>query len=264
MLAALPAACTTTSTSPPAGPVSRAQTQADLATSDSQKKLWQQAVARNAVGGLDQLSTDKPVQRSQPVIVAEQAVIQRKPTALPEQVENAVIVLERPAVEEKFSGVANVKAVSGDFLDLTLANRGELRLQARVAGSQLRAKVGDSARVLLQGGDDPFRRSDVVAIALPEDDLIYALVGDRQPVRLSIDPYELSAYQTGKPEGNTLQVRVSVGKESHLLSPGEQADFPRRGLTVKILSSVAVHGDAAHLLPEPYRLEILGWRTRER
>ena len=62
---------------------------------------------------------------------------------------------------------------------------------------------------------------------------------------------------------NAAAVRLTLRGQTHVLAPGEQADFAAADVTVKVLSSIAVEGESANAVEgDPYRLELLGWRTR--
>jgi hypothetical protein len=178
----------------------------------------------------------------------------------PESVTGAVVLQELPELDAAFSGSATVQSAGGEFLALDLGGGQLIRLHAKVRGGPLTAQVGEQAQLYLRRGD-PFARNDILALRLPADELVHALVGNNGPVRFTIPTRELTVAQTGSVEGNTMPVTVSMGSEAHTLRPGEQADF-RTGLTVQVVASVAVQGEAANALPgRPYRVEILGWRT---
>jgi hypothetical protein len=188
---------------------------------------------------------------------AEQARVPFSP-----EVQSALAVLAMPEIEQTFSGAARVASVDGEFVTLDLGRDRLLRLQARVGDEPLRARPGETAQLFLRQGD-VYERNDVVAVKLEQDDLIYTLVGGDSPVRVDVPSHGLTAVQVGEPEQNSMNANITVGNETHELAPAEQAIFRSAGLTIKVLASVAVQGEAVHALEgEPYRLELLGWRTR--
>jgi hypothetical protein len=104
---------------------------------------------------------------------------------------------------------------------------------------------------------------DRLALRLAEDDLLYALVGGSGLVAVAFPPFRLTARQTEPIEANTSPVRLTVGTETQTVRHGETATFATGNLTVRVLASIAVQGEAANALPgEPFRLQLLGWRTR--
>ncbi len=60
-----------------------------------------------------------------------------------------------------------------------------------------------------------------------------------------------------------MAVKLSAGRESRALEPGERAVFRQAGLAVELRANIAVQGESANALPgRPYRIELLGWRTK--
>jgi len=239
-----------------------ARTQAELSTDAEQARLWQEAAESGATAGMEQLRVEgSPVKMRQPAVVPDQTIeIQRK--AYPETIENALTVVSDAELDGPFSGPARVVSTRGEFLTLDLGEERVLSLQTKVRGGPLRVKEGETGELLYRAGD-PFARNDVIALKLENDDLLYALVGGEGPVSLKVEAFDLTATQVGEPEGNTMAVKVSAGGESHTLSAGERATLRKPGLTVEVRASVAVQGESAYALPgRPYRIELLGWRSK--
>lgn len=239
-----------------------ARTQAELSTDAEQARLWQEAAESGTTAGMEQLSVEgSPVRTRQPAVVPDQAVeAQRK--AYPETIQSAVTVVSAAELDAPFSGPARVASTDGEFLTLDLGEERVLSLQTKVRGGPLRVKEGETAELLYRAGD-PFARNDVIALKLEDDDLLYALVGADGPVSLELEAFDLTAKQVGEPKDNTMAVEISSGGESHTLSAGEQATLRKPGLTVEVKASVAVQGESAYALPgRPYRIELLGWRTK--
>lgn len=238
------------------------QEQAALAVDPGQVKLWQEAAGNGARPGIEALLVEHEVVRKRKLIVVAEQPMTSERVAFPEAVSSGMRVLAVPKVPEAYAGAARVRTMEQEFIDLDLGDGRILSLQAKVDGNPLRVRVGETAQLLLRRGD-PYQRNDILAVKLEQDDLIHALVSDPEPVSLSIPSHGLAAEQTGVPERNTMSVKVTVGGETHTLRPGEQAGFSAAGLTVKVLASVAVQGPAAFALEgDPYRVELLGWRTR--
>lgn len=249
---------------PPKGPAATAEELARLSPDPAQAKLWREAVSKGAVAGIESASVhDAPVRRRKALVIPHKPVEPAR-VAFPETVVSGMVILAAPELDEEFSGTVRIKSAKGEFLQFDLGKGRTLNLQTKVRGGPLRARAGETATLLLRRGS-PFQRNDVLAIKLAEDDLVYALVGSDEPVRLSIASHSLSAEQIGELERNAMRVQVTIGGETRTLKPGDQADFQATGLTVKVLASVAVQGESAHVLPgQPYRLELLGWRTTVR
>lgn len=251
--------CTTTGTT--RGGASTAEIQAELSTDPAQAELWREAVKNDAVSGIENAFVEGPVVKERKIVWVADRQVKSKRIKIPEAVHSSVRVLATPEFKEEFTDTVRVKSVDGEFLVLDLGKGRTLNLQTKVRGERLRARVGEMARIQLRQGE-PFRRNDLVALKLPEDDLIYALVGSKEPVHLKVDIHSLSAKQIGKSEQNSMSVQVVIGGESRILKQGQQADFQQSKLTVKIVASIAVLGEAANVLPgQPYRLELIGWRT---
>jgi hypothetical protein len=184
--------------------------------------------------------------------------------------ESGIVIVDVPEQVDKYSGPVRVKAVEGEFLTLDLGGKGELVLQAKVRGGPLRAAVGDKGQVAFRQGD-PFKRNDLLTLKLPNDALLYAIIGGSRPVRVSAKEFDLSARQLSPSEvkgevnveqANQTDLRLSLRGETHTLSPGEQADFDSAKMTIKLLASQAIEGEAADAVEgDPYRVVLFGWRT---
>ncbi len=241
-----------------------AMRQAQLATSAEQAKLWRAAAKSPAVTGLSNASYggDAVVQRVPTRIAADAMATGSE--RLGAGVSTGYAAQALPDLPKAYRGTAQVTSTAGDSLVLNLPNLGEARLLAKAAGRPLRAKAGDHAQIYMRRGD-PFHRNDVMAITLPEDQFIHALVGADGPVTLDLPAYRLVAQQTGEVRQNGLGVQVTLDGETRFLQAGDKADFAAGGLTVMINASVAVQGEAAHALPgKPYRLELIAWQTAAR
>lgn len=238
-----------------------AAAQAELATDTAQAQLWREA--QGQAQGLERLAVDSAaVRRLTPVEVPDRAQ-QSRPQPFPAEVDAGFMIHSLPPLEAPFSGPVRVASVDGEQLVLDLGEQRQLRLQAKLGGGPPRVRAGESGQLDIRVSGDPFARNDIVVLRLPGDEMVYALVGANAPVRLRMPARGLTAVQTGQPERNMMPVAVTVGEETRTLRAGEQADFRAARLTVKVLASVAVQGEAANALPgEPYRIELLGWRTR--
>ena len=236
-----------------------AEGQAALATDSSQARLWREAINEGAAAPLAEAHTDEPVAGGARLVVTDRPG-RASQEAFPASVDAALVLAEAPDLDEPYAGTARVQSASGEFLTLDLDGAGTLSIHSRVGGRALRAAEGEVAEVLFRRGT-PFARDDVLGVRLERDDLVYALVGADEPVRFDITSHAIRVAQVGEPEGNVLSVSLTVGRETQTLNIGDQVDF-RAGLTVKLLASVAVQGQAANALPgRPYRVELLGWRT---
>jgi hypothetical protein len=232
-----------------------------LTTDPSQARLWQEAIAKNTVRGLDRAEiANMPVAQIKPLRIRDRPSASiRQP--LPATVPSALIIVNEPQLEQPFSGTARIVGVLGEFLTVELAPQQVLELQVKVQGGPLRTRAGETFPAYFRQGD-PVRRDDILAMKLSQDDLIYALVGGRGPVRIVVPVYNMTANQTGSAKQNVLGVEVSIGGETRTMQQGEEAQFRASGLTVKVLASIAAQGQSINVLPEPNRLEILAWRTR--
>lgn len=247
---------------PPSDPERIADEQAALAASPEQAELWRRGAASGAFNGIEKLTTDRPAVASRRIVAVSSKAAPRTQQAFPQSLRTAVVVNMPIQFEEPLRGTARVRSVEGEFVELEIGDQQVLQLQAKFDGTPLRARAGQSAQVFLRTGDI-YERNDILAVRVPEDEMIYALVGASNPVRLSLEERGFLAEQTGKPEGNTMQVRVSFRGETRVLSQGQQADFGEAGMTLKVLASVAVQGPAANALEgEPYRIELVAWRSR--
>jgi len=240
-----------------------AEAQAQLAADTVQARLWRQAQARPALE-MQAVRPDslmvRPATR-QPV--PEPPVSQRPERPFDPSVDAGLVLVDAPVFETPFSGAARVAAVNGEFLTLDFGNAQTLRLHAKVGGAPLRAQPGEQAQLLLSHGGEPQVANDRLVVRLPQDDLLYALVGSNSLVRLSLPPFRMTAEQIEPVANNTAAVRVTVGGETHVVRHGETVTFDTGSLTIRVLASITVRGQAANALPgEPNRLHILGWRTR--
>ena len=242
---------------------SSAQAQSRLATDPDQAALWRDVGRKDTGAGLENLVVRRPEAAVRPQLrlaIADRSE-EPKRVAFPANVQTGLALLAAPTLAETFTGAARVQAVEGEFLTLDLGNNRIVQIHAKVRGGPLRVRSGETAQVLFRQGD-PYERDDLVAVKFDRDDLVYSLVGGRSPVRLTIPSHAITAVQTGKPERNSLDVNITVGGETLTLKPGDRAAFDGAGLTVEVIASVAVQGEAANALEgEPYRLELLGWRT---
>jgi hypothetical protein len=238
--------------------------QAALTTDPAQAALWKEAADSGALAGIAKLRAGRAqlAPRQAARVSDRPAAMARTP--YPQALQTAVSISLPAGFGGRFTGAVPVRAVEGEFMELVLADKQVLRLHSKLDGVPLRARANETADVVLRAGDI-YERNDILAVRLAGDELIHALVGAKGPVRFALRERGLTAEQTGKPEGNAMAVRVSLGGETRTLGPGEQADFGEAGLTLKILASVAVQGQATHALEgEPYRIELLAWRTRPR
>lgn len=251
-------------TAPPKDAAAVGAAQARVSSDSSQIQLWEEAARSGALDGIEAAHVSDEVVKRRKVPEIPNRPAEAARVAFPETLASGMVVRAAPELEEEFSGTAKLLSAEGEFLDLDLGQGRTLSLQTKVAGNPLRVKQGETATLLYRRGD-PFERNDLVALKLDQDDLVYALVGSKEPVRLNVPTHSLSATQTGKPMRNSMSVEVTVGDETLTLEAGEEKDFPAGGLTVFVLASVAVQGEAAHVLPgQPYRLELLAWRLRNR
>ncbi|MDQ3698768.1 MAG: hypothetical protein M3373_12225 [Gemmatimonadota bacterium] len=239
-----------------------AESQADLVADSAQARLWREAAARSPLD-MEALRLDSAVVRPaarQPV--PERAAPEQPARPFHQSVDAALVLVEAPAVDPPYSGPARV-TVAGEYVSLDIGDGRTIRLHIKVAGNPLRAQTGEQGQLFFAHHGDPFVATDRLALRLPQDDLLYALVGDTSLVRLALPPFRLTAQQIEPIENNTTPVRVTVGGETRTMRHGETAAFRTGNLTVRVLASVAVRGEAAHALPgEPFRLHLLGWRTR--
>jgi hypothetical protein len=247
---------------PPSNETEAARSQAELSTDAEQARLWRELAEAGGAEGLAAAAIERGAVQQRAVVISPERSTQAKYEAFPEGVESALAILSLPEMaEDELTMTAQVVAADGEFLTLDLGDQGTLQVQAKVGGRSLMAAAGESAQVRVSRGN-PFERNDFLSIQLERETVLHALVGGAQPVRISAPELLLTATQTGEVEGNTMAVAVQVSRaNARVLQVGEQTEVA--GLTVKVLASIAVQGEAAYALPgEPYRLEILAWRGR--
>jgi hypothetical protein len=247
---------------PPENAADAARAQATVTADPQQQELWEAAARTGPPPGIENLQTVDPVVTTRaPPIVKDQPT-QVTPQPIAESVPTAFVALDVPPELPAFSGAARVLAVREALQTIELdVGQGEpLRLQVKVRNGALRIASGDTVQLAVRQGD-PFRRDDLFAIQAKNDDFAYSLVGGQAPVKLEVPPLRLTASQTGEAKDGAMAVTVTLDRETRVLAPGEEAAFKTGGLTVKVLASVAAQGEAANVLPEPYRLEIMAWRT---
>lgn len=228
-------------------------------TSGSQQDLWQQRAGNPDLARL-QAGTGE-------VTIARALQVEANPTAGGEQktspqVATQVLVERVPdsALGDKpLTTRGRVLGVQAEMLTIQ-APEGTVRLQTRVGGRTLALGEGEEVDVEIQSGT-PFRRSDYVQVRGEKDALGYALVGGDAPVTIELSFFDLTARQDGPRAGdNTMGVTVQVGNESQRVDKlGETLRFEAAGLLVQVLASVAADEEAAALLPESHRLEIVVW-----
>jgi len=246
---------------PPDTPADAARAQAGLAADSAQAELWQEAAAGELGAPIEELRVDSAAVRrlAVPQVPDRPAATQQQ--ELPAAVDAAVIVQSAPSLTEPYSGPVQVRSAQAEGLVLDIGREATLDLQIRVGGRAVQAQAGETGQLYLRQGE-PFARDDVLGLRLKNDDVIYALVGRDEPVRFGIGSHGMRVAQSGEPSGNVMPVSVSVAGETRMLRPGEQVTFERARLTVKLLASVAVQGEAANALPgRPYRVELIGWRA---
>lgn len=239
------------------------QQQARLAGSSSQAALWEAAAAANSVEGIQTAVTNpEVVAQRRPVTVVEKTDIASKFGSFPENLATGVVARALPEIEPDFVGRAVVDAVEDEIVQFDLGGRRLLALQAKVKGFPLNVNEGDVAEIVVRQGDI-YKPNDVVAVALPDDDVIRALVSDQGPVRIDLPTFAFSAQQIGEPKGNQMPVDVTISGESKVLAQGDEEEFSA-GLTVRLTASLAIQGPSVNALEgDPYRIELIAWRTRD-
>jgi hypothetical protein len=195
--------------------------------------------------------------------IPEPAPAQKPERPFDASVDAGLTLVDAPVFDAPFSGAVRVSAVSGEYLTLDLGQGRTARLHVKVAGAALRAQNGDQGQLLFAHSGEPQIANDQLTLRLPQDDLLYALVGSSNLVRLTLPAFRLTAQQIEPVENNTAPVRITIGGETHVARYGETVRFDTGNLTVRVLASIAVRGEAANALPgEPNRIHLLGWRTR--
>lgn len=248
-------------TAPPDDTTDAAHAQAGLSTDPEQARLWQEVAERGGAADLEAAVVESGAVQTRTPVTVEGKPIEAQTAEFPEAMASGLAVLALPEMaEDELLVTAQVAASDGEFLTLDLGDHGTLQVQAKIGGRALRAAAGETAQVRVRRGT-PFERNDFLAIRLERDQVLHALVGGTEPVRISAPELLLEAVQFGEPEGNAMAVSVQVSRANpRILRMGEETEVA--GLTVKVLASVAVQGEAAYALPgEPYRLEILAWRS---
>lgn len=249
-------------TEPPSTSADAIKAQAELAADPKQKELWEAAAKSEAPAGMDKLHAGaESVATRERVVIPDQPV-SAAPQALGEGIAAGAALVDVPPDLATYAGQARVSAVRPEtqLIELDVGKGTPLRLQAKARNGSLRIAAGEAVQIAVREGD-PAQRNDLVAIRAKDDDFAYTLVGGVGPVKLDIEMFKLVATQTGEAKGNAMDVAVAIGGERRTLAPGDEAAFKTGGLTVKVLASVAAQGEDANRLPEPYRLELLVWRT---
>jgi hypothetical protein len=250
---------------PPENTADAALAQAKVTADPQQQQLWEAAAKAGPPPGMEKLQAgDRVVATRAPPIVKDQPT-QVTPQRIAESVPAAFVVLDVPQELPTFAGAARVLVVREALqtIELDVGQGKPLRLQVKVRNGALRIAAGDTVQLAVRQGD-PFRRDDLFAIQAKNDDFAYSLVGGQGPVKLEIPLQRLTASQTGEAKDSAMGVTVTLDRETRVMAPGEESAFKTGGLTVKVLASVAAQGEVANLLPEPYRLEIIAWRTDDR
>lgn len=260
ILALTLAACA--KTEPPSTPEDAIRAQAELATDAKQKELWAAAAKAEAPKGLEKLHAGAESVATRERVVIPDAPVDAQPQPMSEGVAVGANVVDVPPDLAAFTGAARVAAVRAEsnVIDIDVGKGVPLRLQAKARNGSLRIAAGETVQVAVREGE-PAQRNDLVAIRAKDDDFAYTLVGGMEPVKLDIPLFKLTAAQAGGAKGNSMDVMVSLGGERRMLAPGDEVAFKTGGLTVKVLASVAAQGEDANRLPEPYRLELVVWRT---
>lgn len=239
-----------------------AEAQAALATDPAQAVLWEKAAAGGATVGIEKVTTERPAVTPRKLVLVSSRPAAMEKISFPQTLRTAVSISVPAELEDQFTGRARVRSAEGEFVEFEIGGQRTLRLQSKLDGVPLRARTGETADVLLRVGDI-YERNDILFVRVAEDELLHALVGADGPVSFAVKERGLVAEQTGEPDGNTMPVRVSFGGETHTLRAGEQAEFGETQMTLRILASVAVQGQAANALEgEPYRIELVAWRSR--
>jgi len=234
------------------------EAQAELATDPSQAEAWKEAAARPAE--LPEPPGEGQVTVRKPAAVSDRASTPR-PQPFPADLPAAAVLVSAPELPEGFAGPMTVEAVDGEYLTLDLGQDRLLRLHAKVRGRPLQARPGETGRLVFRSTGDPFHRDDTLEIDLPAEEFFQVVAGGDRPVRVEVRSFKLSAAQTEPAERGGMPVQIRAGNVVRTLRAGEETDVAG-GLTVRVVASVAASEEAAAVLPERYRLELIGWRSR--
>jgi hypothetical protein len=234
-----------------------------LATDPKQAELWKQT-ASSPVGNLNQVAAaEKAVQVRQRVTVANRSS-QPKPASLPPGQPNAVRIVSvgDPQVSS-YSGKVKIARLEGEQVVLDLGEGRTVTLLLRLHAGALKAQSGESAQLEMRLRNDPHDRAESLALKMAGGNgIVSILEGGVKPVNLRVPLYSLAAEQVSKPENGTMPVMVTVAGERQTLRQGQISNFKSAGLTVGIVSSLAVTGqDVSREEGNPYAIRLLAWPT---
>lgn len=243
-----------------------AEAQSQLAATPEQARLWKEAVEKASESGLERAPlVERPVTSRQRVAAPNRAA-EGKQVQLPKELVTGIRIVSAPAVVEdqfSFSGAAVVVRAEGEQLELDLGQGRMLRLVARARGGPLRAKVGEKTQVDYRVRGDPFERHSILALRMENGDgVVSVLESGSKPVMVPVPLFDLSAMQVGKPDKNTMNVEVRVGRERKVLAQGQIAEFLGSRLSVGLVTSIAFTGADLHRIEgNPYAIQLVAWPT---
>lgn len=248
---------------PPKDAKQATQKAAQLATTEQQKRLWQEAADKGIT--LESVPVvQQPVETRKPVVVQERKV-EAKPTKLPAGMLSGMRILAAPFLPEgRFSGSATVLRAEDERLELDLGQKRLLVLNARLRGGAVRAKAGEQVTLDYQVNDDPYDRRQLLALKTQQGDgLVSVLHGDKKPVELQIPMFQLTVKQVGRPKQQRMNVEVTVGEERQVLTAGQIVEFKQAGLIVGLIASIAYEGEQAPVAEgNPYAINLVAWRSQ--
>ena len=248
--------------SPESRAAEAAENTSELAVSQQQAQLWQNAAAKGSPG-LERVPTvEQPVERRRQSPPGRSTPVPRQPITIPSGVQNSIRIVEFPADPAKsYEGPATVVDASGDRIRLDLGSKRILTVLAQAGGAPVRVAAGETVRVAYRSDIDPLAQDVIIGIRNAAGAGIVNVVrAGIKPVEAIVPLFNVTAQQTGTEP--TSPVRISApGLAPRDLITGQIGDFG--GFSVFIVGSAGVGkgADVAQIDGTPYALNVMVWKV---
>jgi len=227
-----------------------ARNSSQVAVTEEQKQLWQDAAENAGAPGLQRVPVPQdPVRdRERPVIPSNP--VPPQPVTIPPEVISQIRIAGSPKGPlGDYKGPATVGEAKGDMIPLTLGSGATLTLLVRAGGKPLPVTKGDVVDVFYKNRQDPEVPDEAIAIRTKSGAGI-AHVARAAPkvVDLTVPLFDVFAQQVEEP-GLPVSITALNFKDSATFSDGQTR--PLGNLMVMVLGSTS----------SPFTLNVMVWRN---